>query len=98
MRVREIETGPLSIQFPGGLYQSDSQRTRRAYNVESLMFAFPSPFENVQPAVNLEAPRPLRHVMGRNVLFVALRDMWQGTKKAGSDSAITYKYSLNNTI
>lgn len=98
MCVTEIETGPLSILFPGVLNQSDSQSTRQAHNVESLMFAFPSPFENVQPAVNLEAHRSLHHVMGRNVLFVALRDMWQETKKAGSDFAITYKYSLNNTI
>lgn len=36
------------------------------------MLASPSPFENVKPAVNLEAYRSLHHVMGRNVLFVAL--------------------------
>lgn len=90
----DTETGPLSIQFPGVLYQSDSQSTGPDRNAESLMFTFPSPFENVHSAVNLEAHRSLHHVMGRNVLFVALRDVWQGTKKAWPDSAITYSTSL----
>lgn len=76
MYVTEIETGLLAIPFPGARYQYDSQSTRQTHNVDSLMFAFPSPFENVQPAVNLEAHGSLHHVMGRNVLFVVPRDMW----------------------
>ena len=93
----EVESGPLLIPFPAVLYQSDSQSTRQDHHADSLMITAPSPFEIVHPAVNLQAHRSLHHVMGRNVLFVALRDMWQGNKGGMVHSAITY-YSRNNMI
>lgn len=64
--ITEIEAGCLLIQFPLQLPVWLPEHRARSPCTEP-MSAFPSPFENVHPAVNLEAQRFLHHVMGRNV-------------------------------
>ena len=84
-----VPPSTLPVWFP----KHQARSSRREHDNHS-----PLAFWNSSSRSKCAAHRSLHHVMGRNALLVALRDMWQGTKEAWSGSAITYKYSLNNMI